>query len=150
MAVRGNCTLPNECTCLCKESYNPYYCATIKKDCKGPFRDPMVRVRNLLGKAEMFGTRECRLGYEGSVSENPYYGTPRFTTCHMTIYDPPWEMRYTTLLITLFTISFVIITVVWNYIRVKLKQKYLQAKIERRRSRRSSEESITAQKSAFA
>jgi hypothetical protein len=150
MAVRGNCTLPNECTCLCKQDYNPYYCAIEEKDCKGPYRDPLVRLRDVLEKDVMFGTRECRNGYEGSVTEDPYYGTPRLTTCHMHIYDPEWIVRYTTLVITLGTLSFVILAVAYIYIRKKLKDKYLQAKIERRRSRRSSEESITAHKSAFA
>ena len=41
-------------------------------------------------------------------------------------------------------------TVAHFYIARKMKMRYLQAKIERRRSRRSSEESITAKKSSFA
>ena len=150
MAVRGNCTLPNECTCLCKKSYNPYFCANQQKYCKGPFRDPLVRLRNLLGKKQMFGTRDCVDGYEGSVTENPYHGTPRLTTCHMEIFDPVWIERYTTIVVSFASVGFVVVSVAWLVIRKRLKAKYLQAKIERRRSRRSSEESITAQKSAFA
>ena len=68
----------------------------------------------------------------------------------MEIYFPEWIERNTKEVITFCVFFFVTFSIAYIYIRKKLKDKYLQAKIERRRSRRSSEESITAQKSAFA
>lgn len=87
--------------------------------------------------------------YEGAVNEK-IDGTPRYKTCHMTIYVPTWFEQYTPALVVSASLLGFLVVTGYMYIRRKLKQKYLQAKIERRRSRRSSEESITAQKSAFA
>ena len=60
-AVRGNCTAPNECTCFCKAEFQADMCAADDSldICAGPFQDPMLRARDLLGKADMFGTRDC-------------------------------------------------------------------------------------------
>ena len=64
LAVRGNCSAPNECDCWCKASYNKEYCdhkaekRRTSDDCKGPFQDilgstllgvfDLVNYRNLL------------------------------------------------------------------------------------------------------
>ena len=90
-ASRGNCTAPNECTCWCKAKYIENICMrkggigifgpwTAHRECRGPFQDllgkgpafavmDMVNYRNLLDPDEMFGTRSCRRGFEGTVNE---------------------------------------------------------------------------------
>ena len=90
-ASRGNCTAPNECTCWCKAKYIENICLrkggvglfgpwTAHRECRGPFQDllgkgpafsvmDMVNYRNLLDPDEMFGTRSCRRGFEGTVNE---------------------------------------------------------------------------------
>jgi hypothetical protein len=89
-ASRGNCTAPNECTCWCKAKYIENICLrkggvglfgpwTAHRECRGPFQDllgkgpafsvmDMVNYRNLLDPDEMFGTRSCRRGFEGTVN----------------------------------------------------------------------------------
>ena len=53
---------------------------TAHRECRGPFQDllgkgpafavmDMVNYRNLLDPDEMFGTRSCRRGFEGTVNE---------------------------------------------------------------------------------
>ena len=70
-AVRGNCTAPNECTCFCKAEFQADMCAADDSldICAGPFQDPMLRARDLLGKADMFGTRDC---IDGCVRVPPH------------------------------------------------------------------------------
>jgi len=161
--TRGNCTNKNECTCFCKKGYDPHRCHTrqatannehprFQKDkgneidyCMGAWQDDCVGWRNVLDVDEMFGTRDCYDGYEGAVDEYD-----RYQTCHMIIYAPTDEERYTVTIITIGVTLTAVLSVAYFYIRRKLKQRWLQAKIERRRSRRSSEESITNKgKNAF-
>lgn len=116
-------------------------------ECRGPFQDmlgnkhftglDLVNYRNLLEPYEIFGTRSCRRGYEGTVNET----YDRYMSCHLKIFTPTvWEY-WTITIIIVSSIASVVILVMYVYIRRKIKLKYLQAKIERRRSRRSSEES---------
>jgi len=156
LALRGNCTAPNECACWCKASYNAGLCDRKfernrqSDDCRGPFQDmlgstslgllDLVNYRDLLEPYEAFGTRSCRLGYEGTVSEE----FDRFTTCHLKIFVPTrWE-AWTLTIVACSSLFSVLAALAYTYIRRKMKQKYLLAKIERRRSRRSSEESQRA------
>jgi hypothetical protein len=46
--ARGNCTKPNECTCLCKLTYSEKICHKTDMSCEGPWQDPMVALRNVL------------------------------------------------------------------------------------------------------
>ena len=56
----------------------------------GAWQDDCVGWRNVLDVDEMFGTRDCYDGYEGAVDEYD-----RYQTCHMIIYAPTDEVRYT-------------------------------------------------------
>ena len=98
--ARGNCTLPNQCTCLCKEQYNQKSCKKTGKLCNGPFQDPLVSLRNLLllkGPEYSFGSGSCARGYEGSTDS-----MNRFRTCHLTIFVPTYTQR-TSLIILIAT-----------------------------------------------
>ena len=158
-AARGNCSKPNECTCWCKAKYIEQICLakggvglfgpwTAHQECRGPYQDllgkgpafammDMVNYRSLLDPDEMYGTRSCRRGFEGTVNET----YDRYMSCHMLIYIPSnfeaWTLTW--LVVICGFAGFVTVTYFW--IRRKMKRKYLLAKIERRRSRRSSEES---------
>jgi len=152
LAPRGNCTAPNECTCWCKNSFSERICERKKQKrkssraCQGPFQDmlgsslstgmDLVNYRNLLAPYEIFGTRSCRRGYEGTVSEK----YDRFISCHLRIFTPTVLEIWTITLTICSSVLGIIILVMYVYIRRRMKQKYLQAKIERRRNRRSSEE----------
>jgi hypothetical protein len=158
-ASRGNCTAPNECTCWCKAKYIENICLrkggvglfgpwTAHRECRGPFQDllgkgpafsvmDMVNYRNLLDPDEMFGTRSCRRGFEGTVNET----YDRYMSCHMLIKIPSSFEAWTLTWLMVISMFIGMVTVTYFYIRRKMKRKYLLAKIERRRSRRSSEES---------
>jgi hypothetical protein len=162
-AGRGNCSSPNECACWCKASYSEEICVHKRlegsehRECRGPYQDllgysalrmfDLVNYRNLLLPTQIFGTRACRRGYEGTVNQT----YDRYMTCHLQIFIPnsfeAWSLTW--LIIT--SIVTIVIIITYCYIRRKMKKKYLQAKIERRRSRRSSEESArtSQQKDAF-
>jgi len=142
--LRGNCTAPNECTCLCKYDYNPHDCHAWDENCWGPFQDPMVQYRDILNLGYIFGTRDCYVGYEGNEDE---YG--RFTTCHLEIFEPSWAERYSQQIIAVSVVGGVLAAITYCCVRRRIKRKMLLAKIERRRSRRSSEESMKAKKGAF-
>ena len=75
----------------------------------------------------------------------------RYMTCHLLIFIPNSFEAWTLTWLIVVTIMTVVTIVTYCYIRRKMKKKYLQAKIERRRSRRSSEESArtSQQKDAF-
>ena len=72
-------------------------------------------------------------------------------SCHLLIYIPSYFEAWTLTWLIILSIFSVSVTVAYVYIRRKMKRKYLLAKIERRRSRRSSEESArnSQQKDAF-
>ena len=138
--TRGNCTQPGQCTCLCKDFYNKKLCAKIGEKCEGPWQDPMVKVRDLLilrGVEYTFGSMDCIFGYEGNLDH-----MNRFTTCHQTVYVPTEAERSSVWLILFCSISGVGVVCGYYFLSVRLKRKYLLDKIARRRSKRSSEESL--------
>jgi hypothetical protein len=136
--ARGNCTQPYECTCLCKATYNSHDCAQKKTNCEGAWQDPMYKLRKVLPTGYQFGTRDCRSGYEGNV--NSY---DKLTSCHMIIYRPSWSQKQSVALICSTSIIGFCAVVVYFCLRRRIRKRYLQAKIERRLSRRPSEESLT-------
>lgn len=138
--TRGNCTAPAQCTCLCKLFYNVKACHKVGKQCKGPWQDPMVRVRNLLlarGVEFTFGSTDCAKGAEGNVDT-----MNRFTTCHQEIFYPSYLQESSIGLITGLSCAFLALVFGYYFLSVRLKRKYLLDKIARRRSKRSSEESL--------
>jgi len=136
--LRGNCTAPNHCTCLCKEAYDPHDCINKDINCEGAWQDPMVKSRNVLPLGNMFGSRRCLDGYEGSLN-----GMDRYISCHLTIYVPTSLEANSITIITSISVTTFVLVFGYYYLQKKLKEKFLMAKIERRRSRRSSEESMT-------
>ena len=146
--VRGNCTQPNECTCLCKSEYDVTICDAEDKQCDGAWQDNMWKWRDVLsrlGPEYVFGTTDCIDGFEGNLND-----LDKFVTCHQTIYVPTQTERDSLVLIISLSIVAAVLACFWFFIRRKLKKRYLLAKIERRRSRRSSEESLLkANKTAF-
>jgi hypothetical protein len=145
---RGNCTKPNQCTCLCKESYDITICDSTGKLCDGAWQDPMWNYRNVLirkGVEYIFGTTDCIHGFEGNTDH-----LDRFVTCHHTIFIPSDTERDSVTLILCFSILGFFALIFWFFVRRRLQKRYLLAKIERRRSKRSSEESLLqAQTGAF-
>ena len=139
---RGNCTQPNQCTCLCKIPYNQKICRKTGNLCNGPWQDDLVYVRDLLmkrGAEYTFGSTDCYYGFEGNVDE-----LDRFTTCHQTIYAPTSTERDSLLFIILFSCLGFIAIVSYRYVSARVKRRFLLAKIERRRSRRDSEASANS------
>lgn len=138
--ARGNCTEPNQCTCLCKIPYHEKMCKKTGRRCNGPWQDPLVQLRDLLhgrGEEYTFGSTDCRYGYEGNVDE-----LERFTTCHQTIYFPTATEHASVALIVSFSVCGFIALVLYRYASVRLRRRFLLAKIERRRSKRSSADSL--------
>ena len=139
--ARGNCTLPNECTCLCKDMYDKKACKKRKRNCQGPWQDNLVKIRNLLlplGPEYTFGSTNCAIGYEGATDSNN-----RFTTCHLTIFNPKPEQRHSLTIIIATAISWLFLCLLYYFVNARVRRRFLLAKIERRRSKRSSDESIT-------
>lgn len=138
--TRGNCTLPNQCTCLCKDWFNVKACHKKGLQCDGPWQDPLYQLRDVLGgrgPSYTFGTTSCISGYEGNVDY-----MDRFTTCHLSIYVPSdLERSSINYIIAISFIAFITVTI-YSFIQRRLARKYLLAQIERRRSKRSSEESL--------
>lgn len=138
--TRGNCTQPNKCTCLCKERYNVEICDAKGKYCNGAWQDPMWKYRDVLsrkGVEFIFGTTDCFHGYEGNMDSLDY-----FVTCHSSIFRPNPTERDSIILILCFSILGFTAIIFWSFVRRRLQKRYLLAKIERRRSKRSSEESL--------
>jgi hypothetical protein len=81
--------------------------------------------------------KPCVEGFQG----NKYKG--KFTTCHLKIYFPGTLRYYATEFIVAGTFLLMGLTVFYFWVRRKLKQRYLLAKAERRRSRKSSENDAT-------
>ncbi|CAM9417789.1 unnamed protein product [Discosporangium mesarthrocarpum] len=81
----GNCTAPNQCSCVCWDAYDVEECDELSENCDGPWQDPLVKYRDVLPVTYMFGTRKCWNGYEGTMDEED-----RFVTCHYNIYVPTW------------------------------------------------------------
>lgn len=140
---RGNCTLPNQCTCLCKSSYHEQLC---KEEggifCITPFQDRLRKFRNILAPNEMFGTRRCNSGYEGIVDKKD-----NFMSCHMTIFQPSYMIKNTLSILIWGSLSFITLTILLIH-RVRKKRKnYFLAKVERRKSKRAS--SVIPESNAF-
>jgi hypothetical protein len=139
--ARGNCSQPNLCTCMCKVPYSMKACKKHGHLCEGAWQDPMYKLRDVLsirGAEYEFGSTACAYGYEGNVDE-----LDRFTTCHQTIYLPSSIEKDSVILICVFSICGFFGAVAYYFVNERVKQRYLLAKIERRRSKRSSEESLT-------
>ena len=117
--------------------------------CQGPWQDPMYNSRNVLSPAGpefTFGTTACADGFQGNMDS-----FDNFVTCHNQIFVPTQAQRDSIPLIVSMTIIFFFGSVFWFFLRRRLHKRYMLAKIERRRSRRSSEDSITQmKKGAFA
>mmetsp|Transcript_11006 Transcript_11006/g.22017 ORF Transcript_11006/g.22017 Transcript_11006/m.22017 type:complete len:250 (+) Transcript_11006:59-808(+) len=145
LAPRGECVLPDECLCLCKQRYNPNKCHLVGGDgssgttpfqfegtCEGAWQDDLYTSRNVLELFEVFGSRDCWEGYEGHQN-----GMDRFTTCHLTIVVPT-QMEYVSMtLIILSVVVGLIGAAVYWYIRKRIKKRALEAKIKRRQARRA-------------
>lgn len=135
VAYRGNCTMPNQCTCVCRETYDARLCEEFGGDhCKVPFHDPLYKYRNVLAPNEMFGTRSCYSGYEGMVDERDF-----FKSCHMKIFEPDYVTEKTIDLLVWGAITLVFGTGSYIYVRRKLHRRHIMAKMERRKTRRLSE-----------
>lgn len=116
---RGVCAMPNQCTCVCRASYNENLCYKLGGEyCKTPFHDPLFRRRNVLAPNEVFGTRDCYSGFEGLVDENDMFGS-----CHLTIYEPSIFNRYTVLLVGTIIIAFIFVCILLGCIWVKLTRR---------------------------
>mmetsp|Transcript_7265 Transcript_7265/g.21509 ORF Transcript_7265/g.21509 Transcript_7265/m.21509 type:complete len:98 (-) Transcript_7265:53-346(-) len=62
--ARGNCTLPNLCTCLCKGAYDEQLCLEYGGDnCNAPFHDPLFWIRNVLTQAAVDDSRRRKTPY---------------------------------------------------------------------------------------
>ena len=58
---RGNCTLPNQCTCHCFWSYIPTMCFTSKENCTAPWQDVnMYLIRSALTPTQVRGGEAAR------------------------------------------------------------------------------------------
>ncbi len=140
---RGTCTLPNQCTCFCKRTYDGPLCRFLGGYfCIKPFHDPLRKYRNVLAPNEIFGTRSCTSGFEGAVDERD-----KFISCHLTIYEPSYVVRHS---IELFSWGCIlIVALIWFCLRVKRKRhsKYMTEKYDKRRFRR---EGIATSEHAFA
>merc|ERR1711988_765276 len=132
-SAQGNCSMPNECACWCKATYKKEICdakggahffgpSMSHRECRGPFQDilgslplqtfDMVNYRNLLLPHEIFGTRSCRRGFEGTVNET----FDRYMTCHQRIFIPTSFEAWT--LSWLIVISIVTVVVVVTYLYI--------------------------------
>merc|ERR1711871_1400030 len=149
---QGNCTLPNVCTCLCKQYYSKERCRKYGTHCLRSWIDPLSRSipwgftfggQKRAEKCKRTGVcnegdddaRDCYDGYEGNVDDKS-----RFTSCHLAIYVPTWWERDSVILIAVAAVLALLGSVGYFILKKKLKQRYLLAKAERRRSRKSSSE----------
>ena len=90
-----------QCTCNCQGSFDDERCRKLGGEyCNVPFHDPLFRRRDVLAPNEVFGTRNCYSGYEGSVD-----GEDLFTSCHLVIYEPSFYVRHTRAVLALSIIS---------------------------------------------
>lgn len=140
-----------------QDYYHKDKCTKYGIHCKKSWRDPLGRsipagftfggfVRNymkyeskVIPVAEGESSRACSDGYEGNVDSNL-----RFTSCHLKIYVPEWWERDSIILIAVSGVLFFLGSVGYVVLRRKLKQRFLLAKAERRRSRKSSENNDNA------
>merc|ERR1712100_328863 len=149
---QGNCTMPDVCTCLCKQYYSKERCRKYGTHCLRAWVDPLSRSipwgftfggEKRAEKCDRTGkcnlgdgdARDCYDGYEGNVDDQS-----RFTSCHLAIYVPAWWERDSVILIAVAAVQALFGSVGYFILKKKLKQRYLLAKAERRRSRKSSSE----------
>ena len=90
------------------------------------------------GPEYTFGTTDCAYGYEGNVND-----LDQFTTCHQTIYYPTARDRESEGLMIGFTVFGVFLIIFYYIASTRLRRKFLLAKIERRKTKRSSEDSLS-------
>ncbi|OQS01020.1 hypothetical protein ACHHYP_01946 [Achlya hypogyna] len=129
---QGNCTLPQLCTCLCKERYDYATCKKTGQLCVKAWSDPFGRA---IPAGYLFGTRRCASGYQGLEDNNGH-----FMSCHLQIYEPnTWE-RYTGSFVTVITFAVIFGWSVFYCFRKRVKQFQLKLKAERRKSRRDSQD----------
>lgn len=131
--ARGNCSAPNVCTCLCKDTYSPKDCKKTGKHCDGPWQDTLSQYRNVLTSrvkgagfdgSWMFGSTDCAYGYEGNVNS-----MDQFVSCHMTIYQPNVLEKSTVQIIVGLVFSGFIVAVLYYFVMARLRQKFLLAKV---------------------
>ena len=85
---QGNCTLPNTCTCLCKQRYDSERCRKYNTNCLRAWLDPLGRSipwgftfggqKRAEAGYTSEGARDCYDGYEGNVNDQS-----QFTSCHL-------------------------------------------------------------------
>ena len=130
---RGNCTKPNVCTCLCKDTYSAKNCKKTGKNCNGPWQDALSQYRNVLTSRTtglgfdgswVFGSTNCAKGYEGNVND-----MDQFVSCHLTIYEPSVMERSTVQIVVGFVIAGFTIAVVYYFVAARIKQRFLLAKV---------------------
>ena len=80
----------------------------------------------------------CYNGWQGVQD-----ATGDFMTCHHRIKVPTWFEENTITFIIVFCLGFVVVIGIYLYLRRVIRQRYLLAKAERRRSRKSSETNPT-------
>lgn len=133
----GNCTQPNTCTCTCRHiaerkgedlvDNNEYY----EDEERRPWTvDPLGRA---IENDEVFASYDCLDGYEGLTNDRGL-----FITCHLKIKYPTWVERYSLTLIMLSVLFIIIACVVWFLLKRRLDVLRHRARVERRRSRKSS------------
>ncbi|KAG6611367.1 Fibrillin [Phytophthora cinnamomi] len=131
---QGNCTLPMKCTCLCKKRYDKAICKATGEMCDKPWHDPFHRS---IPAGYVYGTRNCVDGFQGIEDADG-----NFQSCHLKIYVPSIWRRYTVSVVAILSAIGTIVIVAYYYIRKRVKRALLLAKVERRRSRKNSEENM--------
>merc|ERR1712100_453518 len=126
MIGRGNCSKPNHCTCLCRD--------------EDPTNEPWIdeRFNHPLAADEIMARFTCADGYEGLLDTKGF-----FTACHMKIKVPSGYERYTMEILVTSVFFSIVIGFVYYRIKKFIRRRYLLKKAERRRSRKSSESSIS-------
>ena len=121
-----------QCTCDCKGSYDKELCQLFGgKHCRTPFQDSLHQFRNVLAPNQVFGTRSCYSGFEGSVDDND-----KFMSCHMNIYEPTYIIENSISLLFWCTLAFVGGVIAIIYIRISRHRKFSAEQIESRKLRR--------------
>jgi len=141
--TRGKCILPNQCMCICRESYSRPLCRLLGgKNCNMPFHDSFHRHRNVLAPNEIFGTRSCYSGFEGAVDAHD-----KFMSCHLIIYEPTFFVENTKSVIVWGALASLFLF--WMFIRTKRRRhsKYMTKRYARREIRR---EGVVPTNHAFA